>query len=113
MTKKLSPNQLQIHTAFMDSTHSLNTISKRSGYTVCTIRNWLKGTSEPRVSSFVNIMDTLKILSTIKPARISWPSKIEALKLCRDRGMTIEEMSQEFGATFWATKAAISRYLKV
>jgi transcriptional regulator with XRE-family HTH domain len=110
---QLSHNQRQIYDAFMDSAHSLNTIAKRSGYTVCTIRNWLKGTNEPRVSSFINIMDTLEALSTVEPARISWPSKIEALRLCRDRGMTIEEMSREFGATFWATRAAISRYLKV
>lgn len=109
----LSEKQRAIREAVLNSDHPLSAVSKHSGYPECTIRNWLRGSHEPLNVSFDNVMEAIKQLESVHTKhRINWAPKVEALRLCRDKGLSVKDIAIELGATYCATKKAIHRYLR-
>jgi hypothetical protein len=109
---RLSEKQNAIRKAVLNSEHTLSAVSKQSGYHECTIRNWLRGSHEPLNVNFDNVMEAIKQLENVNTThRIDWAPKVEALRLCRDKGLSVEQTAKEMGATYYSTVCAIHRYL--
>jgi transcriptional regulator with XRE-family HTH domain len=111
ISEEQTPTQILITGAVIGSKHSLAVIAKRSGYSKCTIRTWIRGKCEPRPQSFDDVMQCIEELDQIKP-EFNWGNNIDKLLRYRAKGFSMKYIAKKFGMTTKCANAGYHRYLK-
>lgn len=108
----LSANQNDIWDAVTTSPHSLNAISKRSGYSEQSIKNWMKGVYEPQQVTYNDIIEAIEVLESEQPSSINWKIKKGQLIQLKAQGLPHSQIAAQMNTSVEAINHASIRFCK-
>lgn len=107
----LSTKQSLLWDAVTTSPHSLNAISKRSGYSEQSIRNWINGVFDTNEFTYSDVMQAIQALENEAPTSINWTLKKPELVELKRLGMSNVGIARRMKTSRLAIERASKRLL--